>query len=308
MPELPEVETTVRELNKKILGLKIKDVWTDWAKSIKRPKNFSSFKKQIVGRKIEKIERRGKNILFQLSGKKTLLIHQKMTGHLLVGKWQLENKKWKPLIKGVLEEKVNGYIHLMFCLSSGPVKLRHGTSKMLGLSDLRKFAKILLVNTKDLEELKDIKDIGPDPLTKSFTFNKFKERITGRNKKGKDKRKIKQVLLKQEIISGIGNIYSDEILFEAKIYPLKEIQKLREAELKKIYSATKKILKKAIKVKGDSMSDYRTTSGKKGGYQNLQKVYQREGEKCYRCGAVIERLKLGGRSCHFCPACQRLKA
>ena len=297
MPELPEVETTVRDLNKKILGLKIKDVWTDFKKMVKKPallagglSDFDSFKKEIIGQRIEKIKRRGKNILFYLSGGKIMLIHQKLTGHLLVGKWKLENGKWKPLIKGALEEKINTFIHLMFFLSN---------NKMLALSDLRKFAKVLVIDAKNLDSLKDIKNLGPEPLDKNFDFEKFKERL--KNRRGK----IKQVLMDQEVIAGIGNIYSDEILFEARVHPLKDVSKLSERELKEIYRAMKKILKQAIKLKGESISDYRTPSGKRGGFDRLRRVYRREGEKCPRCGAIIKRIKLAGRSAYFCPKCQK---
>ncbi len=297
MPELPEVETTVRDLNKKILGLKIKDVWTDFKKMVKKPallagglSDFDSFKKEIIGQRIEKIKRRGKNILFYLSGGKIMLIHQKLTGHLLVGKWKLENGKWKPLIKGALEEKINTFIHLMFFLSN---------DKMLALSDLRKFAKVLVIDAKNLDSLKDIKNLGPEPLDKNFDFEKFKERL--KNRRGK----IKRVLMDQEVIAGIGNIYSDEILFEARVHPLKDVSKLSERELKEIYRAMKKILKQAIKLKGESISDYRTPSGKRGGFDRLRRVYRREGEKCPRCGAIIKRIKLAGRSAYFCPKCQK---
>lgn len=291
MPELPEVETTVKDLNKKIKGLKIQNVWTDWTKTIKTPKGFDNFKKEIIGETIKKTERRGKNILLRLTNNKTLLIHQKLTGHLLVGKWRLIGEKWKPLIKGPLEEKINDYIHLMFYLSN---------NKMLGLSDLRKFGKALVVDNKDLERLEDIKNLGPEPLAKNFSFKRFKETLE--NKKGR----IKQVLMNQSIIAGIGNIYSDEILFEAKIHPLKEVQKLKQEEMKKIYQAMKKILLRAILLRGDSMSDYRDIAGKKGRYQDIQKVYQRGGEKCYHCEAIVKRIKISGRSAHFCPACQKL--
>ena len=297
MPELPEVETTVRDLNKKILGLKIKDVWTDFKKMVKKPallagglSDFDSFKKEIIGQRIEKIKRRGKNILFYLSGGKIMLIHQKLTGHLLVGKWKLESGKWKSLIKGALEEKINTFIHLMFFLSN---------DKMLALSDLRKFAKVLVIDAKNLDSLKDIKNLGPEPLDKNFDFEKFKERL--KNRRGK----IKQVLMDQEVIAGIGNIYSDEILFEARVHPLKDVSKLSERELKEIYRAMKKILKQAIKLKGESISDYRTPSGKRGGFDRLRRVYRREGEKCPRCGAIIKRIKLAGRSAYFCPKCQK---
>jgi formamidopyrimidine-DNA glycosylase len=110
----------------------------------------------------------------------------------------------------------------------------------------------------------------------------------------------------QNVISGIGNIYSDEILWQAKIHPFKDISKLSEEELKEIYLAMKEILKKAIAAKGESISDFRRITGEKGGFDPLRKVYRREGEKCPRCGTIIKRIKIGGRSAHFCPTCQKL--
>ena len=111
--------------------------------------------------------------------------------------------------------------------------------------------------------------------------------------------------MNQQIVSGIGNIYSDEILFEAKIHPFREVSKLTESELKKIYQSTRKILKKAIELRGESISDFRDLEGRKGYFDKARKVYRREGEKCYLCDAKIKRLKLAGRSAHFCPKCQK---
>lgn len=291
MPELPEVETIVRDLNQKVLGRTFVDLWADFKKLIKRPKDFKKFKKEIKGRKIEKIRRRAKNILFDLSGNKTLLIHQKLTGHLLLGKWQWEKGGWVSKVPGPLsQDPMNRFLHLIFWLDNG---------QMLALSDLRKFAKVELWERKELSQSKDIQSLGPEPLEKDFTFKKFKECL--KNKKGK----IKQVLMDQTVIAGIGNIYSDEILWGAKIHPLKEISKLSEDKLKKVYQIIKKILKKAIKVKGESISDFRTLSGEKGGFDPLRKVYRREGEKCSRCATIIKRLKLVGRSAHYCPKCQK---
>jgi len=290
VPELPEVETIVRELNKKVLGWTFVDVWSDFRKQIKKPASFEQFKKEIKGKKIKKVQRRGKYIFFKLSGDKTLLIHQKLTGHLLVGKWKFKDGKWLPP-PGSLSEKVNTYIHLLFAFKNG---------QMLALSDLRKFAKIELWDSKELEKSKEIQSLGPEPLEEDFTFAKFKECF--KNKKGK----IKQVLMDQKIIVGIGNIYSDEILWQAKIHPFKDVSKLSNNELKRIYSAMKKILKKAVEVGGESISDFRRTSGKKGGFDPLRKVYRKEGEKCLRCGTKIERKKIGGRSAHFCPKCQKI--
>ncbi len=310
MPELPEVQTIVNDLNKKVKGLTITDVWTDWPKYFKRSSGgFNGFKKEIKNKKISQVWRLGKNIIFDLSGGKKMLIHQKMTGHLLVGTWKMLARRslgeggahgtWISKEKGLLAEKVNGYIHVMFWLNDPSSKV--GASKMLALSDLRKFAKILIVDEKDFKNFGDVKDIGPDPLKPDFHFNEFKSLI---RKKGGP---IKKILMDQNVVSGIGNIYADEILFISKVHPLKKIEKLSDKELKIIFEATKKILKKAVKLRGTSTSDYRDTSGKKGGYGNVRLVYQREGEKCpNKCGGVIKRIKIGSRSAHFCPYCQKV--
>jgi formamidopyrimidine-DNA glycosylase len=308
MPELPEVETIVRDLNKTVKGLKITDFWIDQEKTIKQPA-YRDFVKQIKNKKILKARRRAKYVLIDLSGNKTIIIHQKMSGHLLYGKWA---RKISPLAKSRAKEiktisllsgslkndPQNRFIRLIFYLNNG---------KQLGLSDLRRFAKVLLFDTDKIKELEEIKKLGPEPLEKDFTLNKFKE-IFEKFTHRKGKAKIKQVLMDQNVIAGIGNIYSDEILFEAKIHPLRPIEKTSEDDLRKIYQAIKKILQRAIALKGDSMSDYRMLNGKKGGYQEIQKVYQRDGEKCYRCEETIKRIKISGRSAHFCPACQRLTA
>lgn len=292
MPELPEVQTIVNDLNKKVKGLKITDVWTDWPKYFRRSNGgFDGFKKEIKNKKIEKVWRFGKNIIFGLHGNKDMLIHQKMTGHVLIGIWKFKNKTWVSAQKGLLNERVNGYIHTMFRLSNG---------SMMALSDLRKFAKILIFDDTDLKNLEDVKNIGPDPLTAGFKFQKFKSLIV------KNKGMIKKVLMDQSIISGIGNIYADEILFAVKVHPLKRAENLSDEELKLIFTASKNILKKAIKLRGTSTSDFRDTSGKAGSFGKMLKVYRREGKKCPRCGVLIKRIKIGGRSAHFCPVCQHL--
>ncbi len=277
MPELPEVETTVKDLQTKVPLRTFVDVWTDTKKIIKKPKDFEEFRKQLKGKKIQKIWRRGKNIIFELSDGFSLLIHQKLTGHLLYGEWK--------------KDRANTYIHLKIFLDNGEV---------LALSDLRKFAKVELWRTKDLKNSKELKSLGPEPLEKSFTFERFKKVL--KNRKGK----IKQVLMNQQIIAGFGNIYSDETLWEAKVHPFKDVSKLSNLELKKIYTAGQRILRKAIKLKGESISDFRRISGEKGGFDPLRKVYRREGEKCFRCGTIIQRKKIAGRSTHFCPKCQKL--
>lgn len=289
MPELPEVETTVRDLQKKVPGRTFVDVWTDWEKTVKKPE-FEEFRKTLIGKKIESVRRRAKLILFDLSEDKTLLIHQKLTGHLLLGKWERKNDKWitsSPL----LLDKMNTFIHLLFTLDNG---------EMLALSDLRKFAKVELWDARELEESEEMKSLGPEPLEDGFTFEKFKRILVG--KKGK----IKQVLMDPKVIVGIGNIYSDEILFEAKVHPFKPASSLTSEELKGIYEAIPKILNKSIKAKGESISDWRTLEGSKGFFDQYRKIYRRTGENCPRCGALISRKKIGGRSAHFCSKCQKI--
>ena len=292
MPELPEVETVVRDLRKKIIGRKIIKIWTDFPKMIKLPQGFGKFKRQIEGRTIKKVWRKGKNILFNLSGEKILLIHQKLTGHLLFGKWIFQSGRWRPAVSGPLaDDPMNRFLHLIFFLDNG---------QMLSLCDVRKFAKVELGSRRKILGSKELKELGDNPVSKEFTFNKFRKVISKRRKG-----RIKSVLMDQRIIAGIGNIYSNESLWEAKVDPRKEVTELGGRELKRIYNAIKKILQKAIALKGESISDFRRISGEKGGFDPLRKVYRREGKPCLRCGAPIKRIVINGRSTYFCPKCQK---
>ena len=293
MPELPEVETIVNDLQKILPGLKIRDVWTDNKKYVKNPLSFQKFKEEVVGKKIIGLGRRGKNILINLSGGITILIHQKMTGHLLYGKWKRRGKEWKSEITGPLrDDPQNRFIHFIFFLSNG---------WQLALCDMRKFAKILLWPTAKLNGLKELKELGPEPFDKKFTLSRFQEILKG--KRGK----IKAVLMDQKVIAGIGNIYADEILWQAGVHPLKETAKLTEDEIKKIYKAIRPVLRRAIKARGSSYVDYRDAFGRMGRYQEMHYAYQMTGKKCRKNdGGIIKRVKIGGRSAHFCPVHQKL--
>jgi len=293
MPELPEVETTVRGLKKEILGLKILDVWTDLNTKDKRkndtvanPKYFIHFKKDVIGRKILSAERRAKNILINLSGGKTILIHLKMTGNLLIESSKVcKGGPWGNSLNG---RPCRPYIHCIFYLSG---------NKNLAFSDVRKFGKITLLDTKTARDSKHLKDFGPEPLDKSFTLEKFKECL---NKKPNGK--IKTVLLDQTIVAGIGNIYSDEILWQAGIHPERRVSKITDAEFKKMFQAMQKILNRSIKLGGDSMSDYLNLYGKPGKFQNYHQAYRRTGKRCRKkgCKGVIMRKVINSRSAHFC--------
>ena len=291
MPELPEVQTTVNGLNKKVIKRAFIDVWSDWKKIIKKPKDFEQFKKELKNKKIKKIWRRAKNVVFDLSDGRSLLVHQKMTGHLLVGKWELKNEKWNPIKEGPLNDPYNRFLHLIFFFDNG---------LMMALSDARKFAKVELWKTEDLLNSENFKSLGPEPLDKNFTFGKFKGIF--KNKKGR----VKQVIIDPNVIAGIGNIYANEALWLAKIHPEKSIAKLNNKELKLLYQAIKKVLELGVKLGGESFSDYRKPDGTKGDFDAERKVYKRENQKCHRCGKKIKRIKISQRSAFFCPTCQKL--
>ena len=316
MPELPEVTTTVSGINLLAKKLIIKDVWSDWPKLVKSP-GFSDFKKNILGGKILGAERRGKNILIKLSGGKTLLIHMKMTGHIMYGTWRHrragDNPGWNWIPENgskaetkfdanqphvserltlvsaePLNDPYNRFIHLIFFLSNG---------HQLVLADVRKFAKVILLNTDEINEHPDLKNLGPEPLEKNLTLKVFIERL---NKK--ISWPVKQALMNQELIAGIGNIYSDEILWAAGVHPLRKVRDIGWKEIKNIYIAMRSILKKSIRLGGDSTSDYRNIHGERGGFQNVHMVYRRTGQRCLKksCSGKIMRTKIGGRSAHFC--------
>lgn len=298
MPELPEVQTTVNGLNNVLPGLKIVSVWSSYnspyfagKENIKDRKYFSKFKKEILGAKVLRAERRGKNILIHLNNDRTILIHMKLTGHLLYGKY-VKKKEWIAVDKGPLQDPFNRYIRLIFELSN---------KKHLALSDMRKFAKIMYIKTKEIEEHKDIKIIGPDAL--KISFKKFKELLL------KKKGPIKNVLMDQSLISGIGNIYSDEILWHTGVHPETKVKDIDDKKLQEILKTTKELLRKGIRLKGDSTSDYRDVKGEKGKFQAHHRAYQQTGERCQKrnCSGKIQRKILGGRSAHFCNKHQALK-
>jgi formamidopyrimidine-DNA glycosylase len=297
MPELPEVQTIITDLNEKIKGDTVVGFWTDWDKAIKN-KSATRFTKEIRGRKILGARRIGKNIFVDLSDGKTLYIHLKMTGHLLIKKQDTRNKiqtKSKIQISNSKTDyfsyKVNKYIHHVWKLKSG---------RTLEFSDLRKFGKIALEDTDKINNLKEIVALGVDAMSEEFTFSEF-QKILDKKKKSP----IGLVLMDQNSIAGIGNIYRSEILFSAGILPTRKIETITLAERKKLYASTLAILKKAIKYRGTSDSDYRDTSGAPGGYQKIARVYRRDKRACQKCGTIIKRETLGQRSIFYCERCQR---
>jgi len=288
MPELPEVTTMVNDLKQTVLKRTVLNVWTDAPNLFKKP-DFLEFQKIIINKRINNIERKGKVIIFTLDKNRILFWHPKLTGHFLVGKWNKEGDTWKPEKKSALEDPMNRFIHVILWLDN---------DLMLAFSDLRKFARIELWNSDEIDNASIIGSIGTDAL--EIGYKEFQDII----KKSK-KKKIKPLLMEQKLIAGIGNIYSDEILFQAGVLPYRTADSLKQDELKKIHKAIKDILKKAIALAGSSVSDFRRTTGDKGEFQKKVKVYRRNNQKCLKCGTIIKRKKIGGRSAHFCSKCQK---
>ena len=312
MPELPEVQTTVNGIKKYLVGLTITDVWTDYNSSfhagkenIKNPKYFKKFRREIVGEKIIGAGRIGKNVLINLSRDKTIVVHMKMTGHLIFGKYIYNKKKntWTATDKGALrDDPFNRFVRLVFSLSPRQARGKL-IQKSLALSDMRKFARVTLEETKNIATSKHLEDHGPDALDSKLTFDKFWQLLST-----KPTWPIKEILMNHEIISGIGNIYSDEMLWRAGIHPLEKIGKISPQKARTLFGAMKKVLHLGMDFGGDSMSDYRNILGERGKFQLHHEAYHRIGEKCRKrgCGGTIRRIKIGGRSAHFCDKHQKL--
>jgi len=281
MPELPEVETIAEGLRQKIAGKKVREVQAIFPRIVKQ--KFNVFKKTVAQKKIAGVRRRGKYLLIDLSGGKTIMVHLGMTGNLLFVNTTSGRHRstTKPIGK---------HDHLIFKFCNSNTQLCY--------NDQRKFGKIKVFNTQEESNVPELKKLGPEALdvTSSEFVNIFAKR----------KGKIKSALLNQHIIAGLGNIYADESLFEAKINPVQRVDHLSVIKLRHLHKAIRKILLKAIKAGGSSIDNYLNVDGKMGEFQLQHKVYGREGERCKKCGTEIKRIKINQRSSYFCPRCQPL--
>jgi Formamidopyrimidine-DNA glycosylase len=316
MPELPEVETIRCDLQKKIVGTKIVSVELK-DKKIGEAKNFAKF---LVGKKISAVERIGKLLILKISAAQYLLIHLKMTGQLVFeDREELiagghEFLKNSPLGRGgaasatgwvggrpALSE-VEGGVSLEEIGGKLPNKytrfiLNFSGDKKLFFNDTRRFGYVKLVDNNELAAIKT--RFGIEPLQNNFTLANLKKVFANR------RAPVKSILMDQQKISGIGNIYASEILFAARVKPTRMANSLTAQEITKIFQASKAILKNAIKHRGTTFSDYVDASGNKGGFSKLLKVYEREGDPCFGCSGKIKNIKIAGRSTYFCEKCQK---
>jgi formamidopyrimidine-DNA glycosylase len=277
MPELPEVETVARDLRRHLLpadpstpGPTIVGARVLWHRTL-RAGDEDAFWEGVVGRRIEAVGRRGKQLVVDLSGGAFLTIHLKMTGQLFVVPATTAS---------------DPYLRLVLALDDG---------RELRFRDIRKFGRVGLYLADD----RPFDDVGPEPLDPRFTVREFRKRIRAR------RGRLKPLLVDQSFLAGVGNIYADESLWRARLHPLRSARSLKPADEGRLYRHVREVLAEAVERRGSSIDDYTAPDGD-GSMQERLDVYQRTGEPCRRCGHPIRRIVIGIRSTHFCSFCQRL--
>lgn len=269
MPELPEVETVARGLAP-LIGRTFTGVTVAWPRTIAYPQ-VGEFKENIAGRRVESVGRRGKYVVIGLD-QGCLLIHLKMSGRLRIAPASVPPGK---------------HAHTLFDLDN---------DRQLRFYDTRKFGRVYLVDDPEQVTAR----LGPEPLSDEFTLARFRQRLARRSGR------LKSLLMNQQFLAGVGNIYADEALFAARLHPLRKADSLSPAEQARLYEAIRSILSRAIASRGTTLDDggYRDATGQAGAYQDQIAVYGRKGSPCPMCQTPIERMRIGGRSSHFCPQCQ----
>ncbi len=306
MPELPEVEYTARQLRTTIVGATIGQAHVFWRRILDHPE-LEDFLAQITERRIEGVRRRGKYLLLDLSGELFLSIHRRMTGNLLLlpPGWLIDItlQQRDPLAwdtKGPsfhLEDSAaetsysreTDYCRICFDLTDG---------RRLLYTDPRKFGRIGLWLREDEQKL--FEELGPEPLGEEFTLARLTEGLM-RHRTG-----VKQALLNQRVVAGVGNIYADEALFYAQIHPARRSDSLTFDEIRLLREGIVTVLSRSIEHGGTSFNDYRDLWGEAGDNYNHVCVYHQDGQPCKRCGTIVERTVVAQRSTHFCPHCQPL--
>ena len=283
MPELPEVETIRRDLEREVAGKRVKEVVCTGLRCIRRHKTKKDFISRVEGRKITAVQRKGKYLLLRLDGGppvEVLVVHLGMSGQLL---WAKSAKD--PVVK-------HTHVVLKFA-APGTGELRY--------VDPRTFGELFVTALDELvEAVPELAHLGFDPLDGVMSWQLFGQRLTAR------RTKLKPLLMDQKFLAGIGNMYADEILWAAGLRFDRSSDSLSSQEVRRLYRSMVETLQDAIKHRGSSLADeqYRDLFGEVGDYQSRHNVYDREGEPCNRCRARIVRLKWQGRSTYLCPQCQ----
>ena len=277
MPELPEVETIRRDLEKEVVGKKLKEVSVSGERTVRR--RPEEFKERLEGRKVIGVDRRGKYLVVRLDGPDVLVIHLRMSGQLR---------------KAVAKDPVEKHTHAVLAFSPpGALQVR--------FVDPRTFGELFVTAPEDLEaEVPELAHLGFDPLETPMSWERFGLLLRGR------RAKLKSLLMDQTFIAGIGNLYADEILFAAGLRYDRESASIGPQEARRLWRAMTEVLTEAIKARGSSLADeqYVDLFGQTGRFQEQHQVYAREGKRCLRCRGTIARVKFAQRSTYFCPSCQ----
>lgn len=299
MPELPEVENLRLGLEKSILGQKILRVTVTKPKLVsgKGTIRTASKKKQrdfiqgLTGEKFLSVERRAKNLIFKLTNNKIILTHLKMTGQFVYKpKTGTKNIEGGHPIQASEKDLPNKHTHIIFGLNKGT----------LYYNDIRMFGYVLYYkNIKEFEKENHFHNLGREPLEKDFTEKYFIDSLKNVS------RKIKTVLMNQDIVTGVGNIYADESLFESKIRPTRHASTLKEEEVSKLRKNIISIMKKAIRAGGSSVATYRLLDESRGNYARVHKVYGKSGKNCITCNKPLKKILINNRTTVFCPICQK---
>lgn len=295
MPELPEVETVARDLQRWIAGATITDATVSWERTIRHPQPPERFAAEVAGATIRRVGRRAKTVLLHLEDGRVMTVALRMTGALIVTP---------------ADAPPDPYARVVFVLADG---------RQLRYRDVRKFGRIGLWPGGGLRSVgggrgtrsRRVKEAarryrvgevfsghGPEPLQRGFTASRLAERLQGRSAK------LKSLLLDQSFIAGVGNIYADEALWRARLHPLRTADSLDADDVKRLHRAVRSVLREGIANRGASFSDYVGADGEPGANAERLAVYRRTDQPCYRCGRPIRRIVVGQRSTHFCPHCQ----
>ena len=287
MPELPEVEVVKKSLENKLLNLSIKSV--NITNNKLRYKIDSKQFRKIKNQKIISIQRRSKYLLINLNKNFTILAHLGMTGKFFIID---NNKKQKTSFYYSLKKKDTKHDHITFIFNK-KIKLVY--------NDVRKFGFIKIFNTTNVFKCSHLASLGPEPLSRNFNLNYFNKYIFNK------KTKIKDLIMNQKFVAGLGNIYCNEVLYLCKINPARSVKKIKKEEIKKIIKFIKIILKQAIQLGGSSIKNFSSTEGQGGNFQQKFQVYGREKTSCSRlkCLGTIKKVYTSNRSSFFCPKCQR---
>jgi formamidopyrimidine-DNA glycosylase len=297
MPELPEVETVARDLQRWVAGARITNAEVRWPRTIRHPEPPERFAREVRGAEIRRVGRRAKSVLIHLADGRVMTVALRMTGALIVAP------------PGTPDDP---YARVVFDLADG---------RQLRYRDVRKFGRIGLWEggglrrratkgragrAKQAAEAKApyrVGDVfgrhGPEPLASTFSAARLADRLKRRSAR------LKTLLLDQSFIAGVGNIYADEALWRARVHPLRRADSLAPDEVRRLHRAIRSVLRQGISNRGASFADYVGADGEPGANAERLAVYRRTGEPCYRCGTVIQRIVVGQRSTHFCPHCQR---